>query len=138
MFYPSCTVQRKDSLDDDKGEKVTDKGQKDHHEEDKDEQAVDRAAAMEDCSRLLREAEESVPLAETSREALAVLGSTLLVAGGPLSPQAAAAVSVGVASAVTEAEGLVDELLRVIQASEQAVLSQGNFPFITLHLARSL
>lgn len=103
-------VQRKDALD-------GDKGHNNHHEEEKDEQTVDRAVAMEDCSRLLREAEESVPLAETSREALAVLASTLLVVGDPLSLQAAAAVSVGVASAVTEAEGLVDELLRVIQAS---------------------
>jgi len=103
-------VQRKDALD-------GDKDHKNHHEEEKDEQTVDRAVAMEDCSRLLREAEESVPLAETSREALAVLATTLLVVGDPLSLQAAAAVSVGVASAVTEAEGLVDELLRVIQAS---------------------
>ncbi|CAM9412038.1 unnamed protein product [Ascophyllum nodosum] len=87
------------------------------YNEDKNELTVDRAGAMEDCARLLREAEESLSLAQTSGEALAVLRSTVLAASNEWSSRAAAEVSVEVASAVNEAEGLVDGLLRVIQAS---------------------
>lgn len=76
---------------------------------------LDRAAVMEDCSRLALETEQSLPIAQTVGEALAVLGSTVLVAGTNLSPHAVAAVSAEVASSVTEAEGLVDGLLGIIQ-----------------------
>lgn len=76
---------------------------------------IDRAAAMEDCSRLVNEAEQSAPLVQATGEALAVLTSTVLAASPALSPEAAAGVSAEVVSAVTDAEGLVDGLLRVIQ-----------------------
>ena len=76
---------------------------------------LDRAALMEDCSRLALETEQSLPIAQTVREALAVLDATVLVAGSNMSPDAVLAVSAEVASSVTEAEGLVDGLLGVIQ-----------------------
>ena len=76
---------------------------------------LDRAAVMEDCSRLALETEQSLPIAQTVGEALAVLGSTVLVTGTNMSPHAVAAVSAEVASLVTEAEGLVDGLFGVIQ-----------------------
>lgn len=91
---------------------------------------LDRATAMEDCSRLVREAEESLPIAHVVSEALMVLNITALnaniatleegagrmVSTKHLSADTAAVVNAEVASAVTEAEGLVDGLLRVIQA----------------------
>eukprot|EP00752_Nemacystus_decipiens_P011881 g10535.t1 len=80
---------------------------------------LDRATAMEDCSRLALEAEQSLPIAQTVGEALAVLSSTLSVTSShnpPQDPQqVATTVSSEVASAVIEAEELVDDLLRVIQ-----------------------
>eukprot|EP00903_Cladosiphon_okamuranus_P014632 g13568.t1 len=76
---------------------------------------LDRATAMEDCSRLALEAEQSLPIAQTVAEALAVLSSTLSVASTRTPTQVATTVSSEVASAVIEAEKLVDDLLRVIQ-----------------------
>ncbi|CAM9242814.1 unnamed protein product, partial [Hapterophycus canaliculatus] len=76
---------------------------------------LDRATAMEDCSRLALEAEHSMPIARTVGEALAVLSATVSATSGSASAQAAAAVSSEVASAVVEAEELVDDLLSAIQ-----------------------
>lgn len=81
----------------------------------------DRATAMEDCSRLALEAEQSLPIAQTVGEALAVL--SLSVTSSHTSPQLATTVSSEVASAVVEAEELVDDLLRVIQVSSRHVLA---------------
>lgn len=78
---------------------------------------LDRATAMEDCSRLALEAEQSLPIARTVGEALAVLSTTVSTRSSSVSPQVIAAVSSEVASAVIEAEELVDDLLRVIQVS---------------------
>lgn len=83
---------------------------------------LDRAAVMEDCSRLALETEQSLPIAQTVGEALAVLGSTVLVTGTNMSPHAVAAVSAEVASLVTEAEGLVDGLFGVIQVRSHLTL----------------
>ncbi|CBN74280.1 conserved unknown protein [Ectocarpus siliculosus] len=76
---------------------------------------LDRATAMEDCSRLALEAEQSSPIARAIGEALAVLSATVSVPSSKASPAEVAAVSSEVASAVGEAEELVDGLLRVIQ-----------------------
>ncbi|CAN0002365.1 unnamed protein product [Scytosiphon promiscuus] len=76
---------------------------------------LDRATAMEDCSRLALEAEQSLPIARTVGEALAVLGATVSTSSRSASPQVVAAVSLEVVSALIEAEELVDDLLRVIQ-----------------------
>lgn len=74
---------------------------------------------MENCSRLALEAEQSLPIAQTIGEAVAVLSATLSVTP----PQAVTTVSSEVASAVVEAEELVDDLLRVIQVSSYHVLA---------------
>ena len=132
VLYYTVTVQpQEENVDDDhsgegKGERNGDDS------EDKNELTVDRAGAMEDCARLLREAEESLSLAQTSGEALAVLRSTVLAASNEWSSRAAAEVSVEVASAVNEAEGLVDGLLRVIQASSAL------FPTVSLSIPHLL
>lgn len=78
---------------------------------------MDRADAIEDCSRLALEAEQSLPLAQAVGEAVAVLDATILAGTRNLSPTVVVAVSAEVASAVTEAESLVDGILRVIQVS---------------------
>lgn len=72
---------------------------------------------MEDCSRLALEAEQSLPIAQTVGEALAVLSTTLSVTSSHTPTQAVTTVSSEVASAVVEAEELMDDLLRVIQVS---------------------
>lgn len=77
---------------------------------------LDRATAMEDCSRLAHEAEQSLPIARIVGEALAVLSATVSSRSN-VSSQVFATVSAEVASAVVEAEELVDDLLRVIQVS---------------------
>lgn len=79
---------------------------------------LDRAAAIEDCSRLALEAEQSLPIARTVGEALAVLSATVSNTSNT-SPQVVATVSSEVASAVVEAEELVDDLLRVLQVSSR-------------------
>lgn len=76
---------------------------------------LDRATAMEDCSRLALEAEQSSPIARAIGEALAVLSATVSVPSSKASAAEVATVSSEVASAVGEAEELVDGLLRVIQ-----------------------
>lgn len=85
--------------------------------------ALDRAATMEDCSRFSHEAEQSLIIAKAVGEALAVLNCTVVAANGKLFPNVVTAVSAEVASAVTEAEGLVDDLLRVIEVSSQPRVS---------------
>jgi len=80
-------------------------------------ETADRETAMEDCSRLAIEAEQSLPIARTIGEALAVLNITVLMTNSSSSSQVAATVSSEVASAVVEAEELVDDLLKVIQVS---------------------
>lgn len=84
---------------------------------------LDRATAMEDCSRLALEAEQSLPIAQTIGEALAVLSTTLSVTSSHTRPQVAMTVSSEVASAVVEAEELVDDLLSVIQVSSHRMLA---------------
>lgn len=74
-------------------------------------------AAAEDCSRLAHEATQSLPIAQAMGEALSVLNVTVLSTDGTFSVDAIATVSGEVVSAVIEAEGLVDGLLRVIQVS---------------------
>ncbi|CAM9421502.1 unnamed protein product [Ectocarpus fasciculatus] len=78
---------------------------------------LDRATAMEDCSRLALEAEQSSPIARAIGEALAVLSATVSAPSSKAkaSPAEVAALSSEVASAVGEAEELVNGLLRVIQ-----------------------
>lgn len=89
---------------------------------------LNRTTAMEDCSRLAREAEESTPIALVVGEALAVLNVTTLnvdiatlqpsdgtVSSGSISAEKLAGVSTEVASVAKEAERLVDGLLRVLQ-----------------------
>lgn len=102
---------------------------------------LDRAAVMEDCSRLALETEQMLPIAQTVGEALAVLDSTVLVAGSNMSPHAVAAVSAEVASSVTEAEGLVDGLLGVIQVRTNVTpvgdCSDGVKPGLTLSFSFS-
>lgn len=78
---------------------------------------LDRATAMEDCSRLALEADQSLPIARAVREALTVLSATVSTSSSSASPHVVATVSSEVASAVVEAEELVDELLSVIQVS---------------------
>lgn len=77
----------------------------------------DHAAALEDCSRLGHEATQSLPIAQAMGEALTVLNVTVLATDGTFPVDAASTVSGEVVSAVIEAEGLVDGLLRVIQVS---------------------
>lgn len=76
---------------------------------------LDRAAALEDCTRLALEAEQSLPIAQAVGESLTVLDCTVLATSRSLSSHEIAAISAEVASAVTEAEGLIDGLLQVIQ-----------------------
>lgn len=78
---------------------------------------MDRATAMEDCSRLALEAEQSLPIAQTVGEALSVLSATLSVDSSRAPSQVVTTVSSEVASAVAEAEELVDDLLQAIQVS---------------------
>ena len=79
---------------------------------------VDRETAIEDCSRLALEAEQSLPIVWTVGEALAVLGITVSMTSSSSTPlQVVTTVSSEVASAMVEAEGLVDDLLKVIQVS---------------------
>lgn len=78
---------------------------------------------MEDCSRLALEAKQSLPIAQTVGEALAVLSSTLSGTGSNTPRQVVTTVSSEVASAVVEAEELVDDLLRVIQVSSHLLLA---------------
>lgn len=88
---------------------------------------LDRTAAMEDCARFALEADESQVIAKIVGEALKLLnvttrnggtasskGERIVSCTGLLSDEIAI-VSAEVASAVTEAEGLVDGLLRVIE-----------------------
>lgn len=89
---------------------------------------------MEDCSRLTREAEESLPIVQVVGQALMLLTSTALrkkittpqpggsVPDEDLSADAAALVSAEASSVVAEAEGLVDGLLRVIQVTQSCQL----------------
>lgn len=77
---------------------------------------------MEDCSRLALEAEQSLPIAQTVGEALAVLSTTVSVTSSHTPAQVVTTVTSEVASAVVEAEELVDDLLRVIQVSPYHVL----------------
>lgn len=86
---------------------------------------MDRAAAVEDCSRLALEAEQSSTITQAVGEALAVLKSTVVVVDGSLSPDGLTTVSAEVASAVAEAEGLVDGILRVIQVSARVCFVRG-------------
>lgn len=92
---------------------------------------LDRATAMEDCSRLALEAEQSLPVAQTVGEALAVLTSTLSVASSDTPPQVVTTVSSEVASAVVEAEELVDDLLSVIQVSYHVITMGWRFGWST-------
>lgn len=91
-------------------------------------QPLDRTTAIEDCTRLAREAEDSVPIARVVGEALAVLTVTTLKGGistqqpqdssgfgDDFSAEKIAGVSAEVLSAANEAEKLVDGLLRVLQ-----------------------
>ena len=82
---------------------------------------------MEDCSRLALEADQSLPIAQTVGEALAVLSTTFSVAKSSTSPQVVTTASSEVASAVVEAEELVDDLLRVIQVrSHHGAIASGD------------
>lgn len=100
---------------------------------------LDRATAMEDCSRLALEAEQSLPIAQTVGEALAVLSSALSVASSLTTPQVMTTVSSEVASAVVEAEEYVDDLLRVIQVSSHhgAGALSDESPFYVLVMVRA-
>ncbi len=95
--------------------------------EGEDTQAVgktaDRESAIEDCSRLALEAEQSLPIARNIGEALAVLSFTVSMANSSSPSQVVATVSSEVASAVVEAEGLVDDLLKVIQVGSHNGIS---------------
>lgn len=93
---------------------------------------TDRISAMEDCSRLAREADASLPIVNVMGNALMLLSSTVNNSGTALfqnrdpapgenlSAEVAAMVSAEASSAVTEAEGLMDSLLRVIQVIDSA------------------
>lgn len=84
---------------------------------------ADRETAIEDCSRLALEAEQSVPIARNIGEALAVLSITVSMTNSNSPSQVVATVSSEVASAVVEAEGLMDDLLKVIQVGSHDRIS---------------